>query len=317
MDILDLIKSAFLGLVEGITEWLPISSTGHMILVEEFVKMNVSEEFWNMFLVVIQLGAILSVVVLYFHDLNPFSPSKGAEGRRATWTLWGKIILGCIPAAVIGLPLNDFMDEHFYNGYVVAVALVVYGIAFIIIENWRAHKRSERALEVRMQAPKHGRHFAGAAPVAQPADDAADFGRIARIEDISWKTAFGIGCFQVLSLVPGTSRSGSTIIGGLLLGTTRSVAAKFTFYLAIPVMFGASLLKVVKFLLGGAAMGANEWGIMIVGLVVAFVTSLLAIRWLTGFVRRHDFKVFGWYRIVLGVLVLAFFLSIGPALGLA
>lgn len=176
MDILDLIKSAFLGLVEGITEWLPISSTGHMILVEEFVKMNVSEEFWNMFLVVIQLGAILSVVVLYFHDLNPFSPSKGAEGRRATWTLWGKIILGCIPAAVIGLPLNDFMDEHFYNGYVVAVALVVYGIAFIIIENWRAHKRSERALGVRMQAPKHGRHFAGAAPVAQPADDDTDFG---------------------------------------------------------------------------------------------------------------------------------------------
>lgn len=270
-----------------------------------------------MFLVVIQLGAILSVVVLYFHDLNPFSPSKGAEGRRATWTLWGKIILGCIPAAVIGLPLNDFMDEHFYNGYVVAVALVVYGIAFIIIENWRAHKRSERALGVRMQAPKHGRHFAGAAPVAQPADDDTDFGRITRIEDISWKTAFGIGCFQVLSLVPGTSRSGSTIIGGLLLGTTRSVAAKFTFYLAIPVMFGASLLKVVKFLLGGAAMGANEWGIMIVGLVVAFVTSLLAIRWLTGFVRRHDFKVFGWYRIVLGVLVLAFFLFIGPALGLA
>lgn len=317
MDILDLIKSAFLGLVEGITEWLPISSTGHMILVEEFVKMNVSEEFWNMFLVVIQLGAILSVVVLYFHDLNPFSPSKGAEGRRATWTLWGKIILGCIPAAVIGLPLNDFMDEHFYNGYVVAVALVVYGIAFIIIENWRAHKRSERALGVQMQAPKHGRHFAGAAPVAQPADDDTDFGRITRIEDISWKTAFGIGCFQVLSLVPGTSRSGSTIIGGLLLGTTRSVAAKFTFYLAIPVMFGASLLKVVKFLLGGAAMGTNEWGIMIVGLVVAFVTSLLAIRWLTGFVRRHDFKVFGWYRIVLGVLVLAFFLFIGPSLGLA
>ena len=320
MNILDLLKSAFLGLVEGITEWLPISSTGHMILVEEFVKMDVSAEFWNMFLVVIQLGAILSVCVLYFHDLNPFSPSKGAEGRRSTWALWGKIILGCIPAAVIGLPLNDFMDEHFYNPYVVAVALVAYGVAFILIENWRARRRSELAFKVprsaEAKAPRHGAHFARPAAPEPVADD-SDFGSIASIDDISWKTALGIGCFQVLSLVPGTSRSGSTIIGGLLLGTTRSVAAKFTFYLAIPVMFGASLLKVVKFLLSGTPMGANEWGIMGVGLVVAFVVSLLSIRWLTGFVRRHDFKVFGWYRIALGVLVLLFFLAIGPALGLA
>ena len=321
MNLLDLLKSAFLGLVEGITEWLPISSTGHMILVDEFIKMDVSAEFWNMFLVVIQLGAILSVVVLYFHDLNPFSPSKGVEGRRATWRLWGKIVLGCLPAAVIGLPLNDFMDEHFYNPYVVAVALVVYGVAFILIENWRARVRSERAFTVPRREvasrPAHGAHFAPAAKAASaaPADDDADFGSITSIDDLTWKTALGIGCFQVLSLVPGTSRSGSTIIGGLLLGTTRSVAAKFTFYLAIPVMFGASLLKVVKFLLGGAAMGANEWGIMVVGLVVAFVVSLLAIRWLTGFVRRHDFKVFGWYRIVLGVLVLAYFVVIAPALG--
>ena len=340
MDILDLLKSAFLGLVEGITEWLPISSTGHMILVDEFVKMNVSDEFWNMFLVVIQLGAILSVVVLYFHDLNPFSPSKGKDGRRATWSLWGKIILGCIPAAVIGLPLNDFMDEHFYNSYVVAAALIVYGIAFIVIENWRARRRSELAFRVPTgaEAPgapaavrRHGAHFAQNVQIRSgmggsvrsvdvgepaPASD-SDFGQITSIDDISWKTALGIGCFQVLSLVPGTSRSGSTIIGGLLLGTTRSVAAKFTFYLAIPVMFGASLLKVVKFLLGGAAMSPNEWGIMVVGLVVAFVVSLLSIKWLTGFVRRHDFKVFGWYRIVLGVLVLAYFLGIAPALGLA
>ena len=310
MNIIDLIKSAFLGLVEGITEWLPISSTGHMILVDEFVKMDVSAEFWNMFLVVIQLGAILSVCVLYFHQLNPFSPSKGREGRRATWNLWGKIVLGCIPAAAIGIPLSDFMDEHFYNSYVVAGALIVYGIAFIAIENWRAHKRSELAVE----RPR-GAHFAPTA--AGRAEQDADFGAISSIEDISYKTAFGIGCFQVLSLVPGTSRSGSTIIGGLLLGCTRAVAAEFTFYLAIPVMFGASLLKVVKFLLKGAAMGVNEWGIMAVGLVVAFVVSLLAIRWLTGFVRRHDFKVFGWYRIVLGIVVLAYFLVVAPALGLA
>ena len=305
IDVIDLLKSAFLGLVEGITEWLPISSTGHMILVDEFVKLNVSDEFWNMFLVVIQLGAILSVCVLYFHQLNPFSPSKGAEGRKATWSLWGKIVLGCIPAAAIGLPLNDFMDEHFYNSYVVAGALIFYGVAFILIENWRARKRSELA------APR-GAHFAAGAA----ADDNADFGTITNIDDLTWKTALGIGAFQVLSLVPGTSRSGSTIIGGLLLGCTRAVAAEFTFFLAIPVMFGASLLKIVKFALKGAAMSANEWAIMGVGLVVAFVVSLAAIRWLTGFVRRHDFKVFGWYRIVLGVLVLAYFLAIAPALGL-
>lgn len=311
MNPIDLLKSAFLGLVEGITEWLPISSTGHMILVDEFVKLNVTEEFWNMFLVVIQLGAILSVCVLYFHQLNPFSPSKGKEGRRATWSLWGKIVVGCIPAAVIGLPLDDFMDEHFYNSYVVAGALIVYGIAFILIENWRARRRSEMVAE-----RPHGAHFAPGV-----ADDLAekdsDFGVITSVDEVTYKTAIGIGCFQVLSLVPGTSRSGSTIIGGLLLGCTRAVAAEFTFFLAIPVMFGASLLKIVKFVLKGAAMTANEWGIMLVGLVVAFVVSLVAIKWLTGFVRKHDFKVFGWYRIVLGVVVLAFFLVIAPALGIA
>lgn len=310
MNIVDLLKSAFLGLVEGITEWLPISSTGHMILVDEFIKLDVSEEFWNMFLVVIQLGAILAVCVLYFYELNPFAPSKGAEGRKATWKLWGKIVLGCIPAAAIGLPLNDFMDEHFYNSYVVAGALIFYGIAFILIENWRAKKRAEQVAAG--GARKHGAHFAKDAVL----EDDADFGEIDSIEDLSWKTALGIGCFQVLSLVPGTSRSGSTIIGGLLLGTTRAVAAEFTFYLAIPVMFGASLLKVVKYVLKGAAMTTNEIGIMVVGLVVAFVVSLVAIRWLVGFVRKHDFKPFGVYRIVLGVLVLAYFLGIAPALGL-
>lgn len=302
MNYIDLLKSAFLGLVEGITEWLPISSTGHMILVDEFIKLDVSEEFWNMFLVVIQLGAILAVCVLYFHQLNPFAPSKTSEERKGTWQLWGKIVLGCIPAAAIGLPLNDFMDEHFYNSYVVAGALIVYGIAFIVIENWRSKKRGEQP-----QAKIHGAHFA---QDVQAAEADGDFGAITTIDDLSWKTALGIGCFQVLSLVPGTSRSGSTIIGGLLLGCTRAVAAEFTFFLAIPVMFGASLLKVVKFVLKGAAMTVNEIGIMVVGLVVAFVVSILAIRWLVGFVRRHDFKVFGYYRIILGALVLLYFLVI-------
>ena len=290
--VVELLKSAFLGLVEGITEWLPVSSTGHMILVDEFIKLNVTEQFWNMFLVVIQLGAILAVIVMYFHDLNPFSPSKGAQGRAATWRLWGKVILG--------LPLNDFMEEHLYNSYVVAAMLILYGVAFILIENWRAKKRTEAA---GLATASDGAHFA--APAAPQAD--ADFGRITDVDDLSWKTALGIGCFQVLSLVPGTSRSGSTIIGGLLLGTSRSVATRFTFFLAIPVMFGASLLKIVKFVLAGNTMVADEWAIMGVGLVVAFVVSLAAINWLTGFVRKHDFKPFGWYRICLGIVVLAYF----------
>lgn len=308
--LVELLKTAFLGLVEGITEWLPISSTGHMILVDEFVKLDVTTEFWNMFLVVIQLGAILSVVVQFFKELNPFAPSKGADGRRATWVLWGKIILGCIPAAVIGLPLNDFMEEHLYNSYVVAAMLIVYGVAFILIETWRARRmRSSAEGQLGLGARPAGAHFAGgAAAVGADDSEGTDFGRITSLDDMSWKTALGIGCFQVLSLVPGTSRSGSTIIGGLLLGTTRAVATKFTFFLAIPVMLGASLLKIVKFLLGGNAMTGFEWAVMGVGLVVAFVTSLLAINWLTGFVRRHDFKPFGVYRIVLGVIVLAYFL---------
>lgn len=319
MDVAELLKSAFLGLVEGVTEWLPISSTGHMILADEFVKLSVSEEFWNMFLVVIQLGAILAVCVLFFGELNPFAPSKGKDGRRATWSLWGKIVLGCIPAAVIGMPLDDFMEEHLYNATVVAAALIVYGIAFIAIESWRAKRLREGAVAGSpgtsgagaSAGRPAGAHFARPAAAPVPAvdkgADGGDFGSIAALEDLSWKTALGIGCFQVLSLIPGTSRSGSTIIGGLLLGCTRTVASKFTFFLAIPVMFGASLLKIVKFLAKGGAMGANEWAIMGVGCAVAFVVSVLAIRWLMGFVRRHDFKAFGVYRIVLGVVVLAYF----------
>ena len=311
LDIIELLKSAFMGLVEGITEWLPISSTGHMILVDEFVKMNVTETFWNMFLVVIQLGAILAVCVLFFYELNPFAPSKGAEGRRDTWKLWGKIVLGCIPAAAIGLPLNDWMEEHFYNAPVVALALIVYGVFFIIIENWRANRRVEGAL---VNARPAGDHFA--APALELDEDDCDFGSITTLEDLSWKTALGIGCFQVLSLVPGTSRSGSTIIGGLLLGCTRSVASKFTFFLAIPVMFGASALKLVKYFVKGGTFGANELAILGVGCVVAFVVSLAAIKWLMGFVRKHDFKCFGVYRIVLGAIVLLYFLVLVPVLGL-
>lgn len=317
LNIIELLKSAFMGLVEGITEWLPISSTGHMILVDEFIKMDVSTKFMDMFLVVIQLGAILAVCVLFFHELNPFSPSKGKEGRRATWTLWGKIVLGCIPAAAIGLPLNDWMEEHFYNAVVVAIALIVYGVLFIVIESWRAKKRTQMLADPASPLGRPaGAHFAASASAYEPDEDDLDFGTITTLEDLSWKTAFGIGCFQVLSLVPGTSRSGSTIIGGLLLGCTRSVASKFTFFLAIPVMFGASALKLVKYFIKGGVFGTSEIVTLLVGCVVAFVVSLVAIKWLMGFVRKHDFKGFGVYRIVLGVIVLAYFLAIAPALGL-
>lgn len=325
MDIIELLKAAFLGLVEGITEWLPISSTGHMILVDEFIKLNVTEEFWNMFLVVIQLGAILAVCLLFFHELNPFSPKKGKDGRRATWSLWGKIVLGCIPAAVIGIPLDDFMEEHLYSSVVVAAALIVYGIAFIVIESWRARRRSELSAAGALPGSRPaGAHFA-VSPVASSAaggaagsayDGDSDFGAIASLDELSWKTALGIGCFQVLSLIPGTSRSGSTIIGGLLLGCTRSVASKFTFFLAIPVMFGASALKLVKYFIKGGTFGTNEIAILGVGCVVAFVVSLIAIKWLMGFVRRHDFKCFGVYRIILGIVVLAYFFVLEPMLGL-
>lgn len=317
MDPIELLKSAFLGLVEGVTEWLPISSTGHMILVDEFISLNVSQDFWDMFLVVIQLGAILAVCVLFFHQLNPFSPSKGRAGRRDTWRLWGKIVLGCIPAALIGIPLDDFMEEHLYNAPVVAAALIVYGVAFIVIERWRARKLAAR-VEAEGVVPgsrPQGSHFARPADAVEPTQG-ADFGSITSLDDLSWKTALGIGCFQVLSLIPGTSRSGSTIIGGLLLGTTRSVAAEFTFFLAIPVMFGASALKLAKYvLLDGGTFGANEIAIMAVGCAVAFAVSLVAIKWLMSFVRSHTFSAFGVYRIILGVLVLVFFLLVAPAIG--
>lgn len=311
LDIIELLKSAFLGLVEGITEWLPISSTGHMILVDEFIKLNVTEEFWNMFLVVIQLGAILAVCVLFLRDLLPFGFGKTRQECRSTWSLWGKIIVGCLPAAIIGIPLDDFMEEHLYNAWVVAAALIVYGIAFIVIERWRANKLAARvaAEGVTPGSRAHGAHFAAPASAVEPIEG-GDFGAITTFDDLSYKTALGIGCFQVLSLIPGTSRSGSTIIGGLLLGTTRSVAAKFTFFLAIPVMFGASFLKLVKFFLKGGVFDPSGIAILAVGCIVAFIVSLVAIKWLMGFVRRHDFTAFGIYRIVLGVAVLAYFMLV-------
>ena len=295
--VIELLKTAFLGLVEGITEWLPVSSTGHMILVDEFIHLNVSEDFWNMFLVVIQLGAILAVCMLYFTRLNPWARSKSAGERRQTWNTWGKIIVGVIPAAVIGLPLNDFMEEHLFNAWVVAAALIVYGIAFILIENWRKSRLVRATQEkVALNAP--------AGPEGEDPDDPG----LQSMEQVSYARAFGIGCFQVLSLVPGTSRSGSTIIGGLLLGCSRTLAAEYSFFMAIPVMFGASALKLVKYLLAGNGFSGSEIAILLVGLVVAFVTSVLSIKFLMKFIKTNDFKPFGVYRIVLGVVVIAYFL---------
>ena len=316
---IELLKTAFIGLVEGVTEWLPVSSTGHMILVDEFIKLNVSEAFWNMFLVVVQLGAILAVCVLYFNKLNPWARNKDRAERAQTWNTWGKILVGVIPAAVVGLPLNDFMEEHLSNAWVVAVALIVYGIVFIVIENWRKHRlalavEGQVAAHSSMAAQPVGSHFAvrpasEGPSLAQEVDalERTDPG-IQTMEELSYKKAFGIGCFQVLSLVPGTSRSGSTIIGGLLLGPSRTLAAEYSFYMAIPVMFGASALRLVKYFLGGNGFTGTEVAILATGMVVAFVTSILSIKFLLKFIKTNDFKPFGYYRIVLGIVVIAYFL---------
>lgn len=276
MLFLELLKSLFLGIVEGITEWLPISSTGHLILVDEFLKLNVSTEFMDMYRYVIQLGAILAVLVLFFHKLNPFSPRKSSLQKHKTWTLWGKVVLACIPSAAVGLPLNDWMDEHLMNPWVVAAALIVYGVGFLVIENRR------RTPTVR------------------------------RTEELSWQTALFIGLFQALSIIPGTSRSGATILGAILLGCARPVAAEFSFFLAIPTMVGVSILKLGKFFAeklaaGQALFTGEEIAILLTGFLVSFLVSLLCIRFLMDFVKKHDFKPFGWYRILLGVLVLIFF----------
>ena len=270
----DVLIAIILGIVEGITEWLPISSTGHMILVEEFLHMSTSADFNKMFRVVIQLGVIMAVVVLYFHKLNPFSPRKTAKQKRNTINLWCKIVVSCLPAAVIGLLFDDVLDKYLYNYVVVALMLIVYGVFFILVE-----KKNKR---VRPQ--------------------------ITKLTELPYSTALYIGLFQVLALVPGTSRSGATILGGLLLGTSRYVAAEFTFYLAIPVMFGASALKMVKF---GLHYTAMEVVILLVGCLVAFFVSVFAIKFLMSYIKKHDFKAFGYYRIVLGILVLLYFIIWG------
>ena len=270
MEFIEIIKTIFLGIVQGITEWLPISSTGHMILVNQFIHLNVSEAFMDMFLVVIQFGSILAVLVLYFHKLNPFSPRKTSFEKKETISLWLKVIVAIIPAGIIGTLFNDKIDEIFYNYKVVAIALIVYGILFIIIENYNKHR--------------------------QPKVDS--------LEKLSYKTAFLIGCFQVLSLIPGTSRSGSTILGAILIGTSRNIAAEFSFFLAIPIMFGASLIKLLKF---GFAFNPNELTILLTGMITAFVVSIFAIKFLVGYIKKHDFKAFGYYRIILGLAVIGYF----------
>jgi len=271
---MELLKTVVLGIVEGLTEWLPISSTGHMILVDEFIKLDVSKSFMDMFLVVIQLGAILAVVVLNFEKLNPFSSWKSSWEKRATWQLWYKVILACVPAAVIGLLFNKFMEEHFMTAPVVAATLIFYGVMFLVVESYNKRRTP----------------------------------RVREIERLDYKTAFIIGLFQVLSLVPGTSRSGATILGGILFGTSRYVAAEFTFFLAIPVMFGASLLKMVKF---GWHYTGSEILILVVGMATAFVVSILSIKFLLRYIKNNDFKAFGWYRIVLGVIVVLYLYFVG------
>ena len=290
MDIIELLKVILLGIVEGITEWLPISSTGHMILVDEFIHLNVSQDFMDVFLVVIQLGAILAVVVLYWNKLWPFYIKKLPRRTQMAiakkpkwaqvilnfverycdkdkWILWFKILVACLPTIIIALPFNDIIEKKFYNYVVVAIALIVYGVLFIVIENYNKRRRPT----------------------------------CTRLDDLSFKTALIIGCFQVLSVIPGTSRSGSTIIGGILAGTSRTLAAEFTFFLAIPVMFGASALKLIKF---GFHFTAAEFGFLMLGCVVSFGMSVIAIKFLMNYIKKNDFKVFGYYRIILGALII-------------
>lgn len=278
MLIIEIIKSIVYGIIEGITEWLPISSTGHLILFEElFWKSSNNPDFFELFRVVIQLGAILAVIFFYFHKLNPFSPKKDLAAKKSTWEMWFKVIIACLPAAIVGLPFDDLLDKYFYNFPTVAIMLIVYGIIFIVIES------------VKRKEP-----------------------RINDISGLSYKTALLIGAFQLLALIPGTSRSGVTIIGAMLLGCSRTVAAEFSFFLAIPVMFGASLLKCAKYGLDviegeAAMMTTTEIVVLLIGMVFAFVTSMLAIKFLVGYVRKRDFKPFGYYRVILGIILILYY----------
>ena len=299
-ELLEALKALVIGIVEGITEWLPISSTGHMILVDEFIKLDVSAQFLALFLVVIQIGAILAVILLYFHKLNPFSPKKTSGEKKSTWRLWGMVIIGCIPAAIIGLLFDDWVNEHFYNAYTVACMLILYGIVFIVLER---HNRKREQRLINEEGHLHGKH---AKPLAE-ADIEKQLFSITNVDEIDWKTALKIGCFQVLAIIPGTSRSGATIIGGMLCGCSRTAAAEYTFFLAIPIMFGWGLVKAIKFLASGIMMSPTEIIVLIVGIVSAFIMSVVAIRFLMSYIKRNDFTAFGVYRIIVGVVVLAFF----------
>ena len=266
-----LFKTIIIGIIEGITEWLPISSTGHMILANEFIKLNVTDEFWEMFEVVIQLGAIMAVVILFFKDLFPWGFGKTKEDTKSTFSLWFKIVVGCIPCAIIGLLFDNYINDKFYNPWTVAIMLIVYGVIFIIVENINKNKKP----------------------------------RVTDINKLSYLDALKVGLFQVLSIIPGTSRSGSTIIGGLAIGLERLVVANFTFFLSIPVMLGASLLKILKF---GFVFTSTEVIILVTGMVTAFIVSIISIKFLLKYIKNNDFKVFGYYRIVLGLIVILYFL---------
>ena len=273
MVILEFLKAVLFGIVEGITEWLPVSSTGHMILLDEFIKLKVTAEFYEMFQVVIQLGAILAVILLFFHKLNPFAPTKTAEQKHDTWQLWFKVVVAVIPSAVIGLLLDDWMDAHLYNYVVVAITLILYGVAFLFVER------------------KNSKHAA----------------KFDNVHDLDYKTALLIGAFQCLSLIPGTSRSGATILGAIFLGVGRSAGAEFSFFLAIPTMLGASALKLLKFLLSGVSATGLELAVLAVGCLVSLIVSLLVIKGLMEYVRKRSFAAFGYYRIILGILVIGYF----------
>ena len=273
MFIFEILKAVLFGIVEGITEWLPVSSTGHIILLDEFIKLQASEEFKSMFDVVIQLGAILAVIVIFFNKLNPFDPKKSPARKKATWELWFKVCLAILPSGIVGVLFDDWMDAHLHNWFVVSLMLIVYGVAFILVE-----RRNEGV---------------------QP--------RIGKVWAIDYRTVLLIGAFQCLSLVPGTSRSGATILGAILLGVGRSAGSEFSFFMAIPTMLGASAIKLLKFLLSGAAFGFQELTVLLVGTVVSFIVSMVAIKALMNYVRNHSFSAFGWYRIVLGIVVLVFF----------
>lgn len=272
LSFIEILKVVFLGIVEGVTEWLPISSTGHMLLVDEFISLNVSDDFKEMFFVVIQLGAILAVVTIFWNKMWPFQLKDKTQPvmKKDTWSMWFKTVVACIPGAIVTILFDDYIEAHLHTAVVISIALIFYGIAFIVIENWN-----------KSRTPK-----------------------VETLNDITYKTAFLIGMFQVLSIIPGTSRSGATIIGALLIGVSRVAAAEFTFFLAVPVMFGLSALKMIKF---GLSFTSAEFAILIIGCVVAYLVSIVVIKFLMSYIKKHDFKIFGWYRIVLGVIVLAYF----------